>query len=48
MKYWPYMHDPDVKECMETISKDSWSKISQIGAIRISASLSLLALLFVY
>ena len=35
MKYWPYMHDEAVKECMDVISKDSWIQISQIGAIRI-------------
>ena len=48
MKYWPYMHDVKVKECMETISKDAWSKISQIGAIHIHVSFSLLALMLVY
>ena len=35
MKYWPYMHNDAVTECMNVISKDSWSKISQIGAIYI-------------
>jgi hypothetical protein len=29
MNYWPYVQDEKVKDCMETISKDSWKSINK-------------------
>lgn len=43
VKYWPYVHNTEVKECMETISKDSWSKISQIGAVHLTSTIAITA-----
>lgn len=40
--HWPYIHDDDVKQCIEELSRKSWKNIQALDASILTASLTVL------